>query len=158
MGGLKVKIYIDNRQDKVEIDQDIYERVEDAIRETLLFEKESSDYEISVCFVNNKEIKALNKEYRNIDEETDVLSFPLEEDFIVPIPLLGDIIISAEKALDQSKEYNHSLTREIVYLTLHSTLHLLGYDHMDKDEKSIMRDKEKEVIKRLKLFKDGRED
>lgn len=157
MGELKMRIYIDNRQNKVEIDQDIYKKIEIAIKETLLFEKKSLDYEISISFVDNKEIKELNKEYRNIDKETDVLSFPLEEEFIIPIPLLGDIIISAEKALKQSIEYNHSLTREIVYLTVHSTFHLLGYDHMEEEQKLSMRNKEKEVIKRLKLFKDGRE-
>lgn len=158
MGGLKVEIYVDNRQDKVELGQGIYEIIEDAIKETLLLERKSLNYEISISFVDNEEIKELNRDYRNVDRETDVLSFPLEEEFMISTPLLGDIIISAEKALEQSIEFNHSLTREIVYLTVHSTLHLLGYDHMDEDEKVNMRNKEKEVMKKLKVFKDRRED
>ena len=154
-----MEIYIDNRQDKVEIDENIYEVLEKVIKECLILEGKSLNYEISLSFVNNEEIKELNREYRNVDKETDVLSFPLEEeDFPVPIPLLGDIIISAEKALEQSREYAHSLLREIAYLTAHSMFHLLGYDHMEEDEKEIMRDKEKEVMKRLKIFKNGKED
>jgi len=153
-----VEIYVDNRQDKVELGQGIYEIIEDAIKETLLLERKSLNYEISISFVDNEEIKELNRDYRNVDRETDVLSFPLEEEFMISTPLLGDIIISAEKALEQSIEFNHSLTREIVYLTVHSTLHLLGYDHMDEDEKVNMRNKEKEVMKKLKVFKDRRED
>ena len=154
-----MEIYIDNRQDKVELDENIYAVLEEVIKECLILEDKSLNYEISLSFVDNEEIKELNREYRNVDKETDVLSFPLEEeDFPVPIPLLGDIIISAEKALEQSREYAHSLLREIAYLTAHSMFHLLGYDHMEEDEKEIMRDKEKEVMKRLKIFKNGKED
>ncbi|NMB26581.1 MAG: rRNA maturation RNase YbeY [Tissierellia bacterium] len=154
-----MELYIDNRQDKVKIDNNIYEILEEVIKECLLLEGKSLNYEISLSFVDNKEIKELNKEYRNIDKETDVLSFPMEEEnFLVPMPLLGDIIISAEKALEQSIEYGHSLLREISYLTVHSMFHLLGYDHMEEDEKKLMRYKEKEVMKRVKIFKDGRGD
>lgn len=148
-----MELYIDNRQDKVKIDDSIYEILEEVIKECLLLEGKSLNYEISLSFVNNKEIKELNKEYRNIDKETDVLSFPMEEDFLIPTALLGDIIISAEKALEQSIEYGHSLIREISYLTVHSMFHLLGYDHIEEDEKKLMRLKEKEVMKRLKIFK-----
>lgn len=153
-----MELYIDNRQDKVKIDNNIYEILEEVIKECLLLEEKPLNYEISLSFVDNKEIKELNKEYRNIDKETDVLSFPMGEDFLIPIPLLGDIIISAEKALEQSIEYGHSLLREISYLTVHSMFHLLGYDHMEEDEKKLMRYKEKEVMKRVKIFKDGRGD
>lgn len=154
-----MELYIDNRQDEVKLNNSIYEILEEVIKECLLLEKKPLNYEISLSFVNNKEIKELNKKYRNIDRETDVLSFPMEEEnFLVPIPLLGDIIISAEKALEQSIEYEHSLLREISYLAVHSMFHLLGYDHMVEDEKKLMRYKEKEVMKRLKIFKDRRED
>ena len=154
-----MEIYINNRQDKVEIDENIYDILKEVIKECLILEGKSLNYEISLSFVDNKEIKMLNKEYRNVDKETDVLSFPMgEEDFLVPLPLLGDIIISAEKALEQSKEYGHSLLREISYLTAHSMFHLLGYDHMEEDEKEIMRQKEKDVMKKLKIFKEERED
>lgn len=152
-------IYIDNRQDKVKLDSNIYEVLEEAIKESLLLEGRHLNYEISISFVDNEEIRELNREYRNIDRETDVLSFPLEEDeSIVPIPLLGDIIISVEKALEQSIEYGHSLLREICYLTVHSMFHLLGYDHMEEDEKKIMRSKEKQVMKNLSIFKGERKD
>ena len=154
-----MELYIDNRQDEVKIDNNIYKILEEVIKECLLLEGKPLNYEVSLSFVNNKEIKELNKEYRNIDRETDVLSFPMEEEnFLVPIPLLGDIIISAEKALEQSIEYEHSLLREISYLAVHSMFHLLGYDHMVEDEKKLMRYKEKEVMKRLKIFKDRRGD
>ncbi|NLV77275.1 MAG: rRNA maturation RNase YbeY [Tissierellia bacterium] len=149
-----MKIYIDNRQEGVNIDEKIYELLEQVIKECLILEYKSLDYEISISFVDDKEIKQLNKEYRNIDSPTDVLSFPLEEDVSLPVPILGDIVISAERALEQSKIYGHSFIREVAYLTAHSMFHLLGYDHMEEEEKSIMRNKEKEVMKRLKIFKD----
>lgn len=148
-----MEVYIDNRQDKMKLNKGIYKDIEKVIEECLLLEKESLDYEISLSFVDNEEIKELNSEYRNINKETDVLSFPVEEDFLIPTPLLGDIIISTEKALEQSIEYGHSLSREILYLTVHSMFHLLGYDHIDEEEKILMRKKEKEIMKRMEVFK-----
>jgi probable rRNA maturation factor len=154
-----MELYIDNRQEKVELDEDIFDIIEKTIEETLLLEGKSFNYEISLTFVNNEEIRELNKKYRNIDRETDVLSFPLEQDeSLFPMPMLGDIVISAEKALEQSIEYGHSFVREIAYLTAHSMLHLLGYDHMNETEKQIMRKKEKNVMKKLNIFRNGRED
>ena len=137
-----MEIYIDNRQEQVEIDEDLYEVLEQVVRECLILEEKSLDYEISISFVDNEEIRKLNRQYRNVDSNTDVLSFPLEEDALVPVPLLGDIIISAEKALEQSKVYGHSF-KEVAYLTAHSMFHLLGYDHMEEREKALMRSKEK---------------
>ncbi|CCQ97379.1 putative rRNA maturation factor [[Clostridium] ultunense Esp] len=154
-----MELYIDDRQDKVKLDKDIFEAVENAIKETLLLEGKSLNYEISLTFVDNEEIRKLNREYRKVDRETDVLSFPMEQDESqFPVPMLGDIVISAEKTLEQSIEYGHSFVREISYLTVHSMLHLLGYDHMNENEKLTMRNKEKEVMKKLKIFKNGRED
>ncbi|MCF6466531.1 rRNA maturation RNase YbeY [Clostridium sp. Cult2] len=154
-----MELYIDDRQDKVKLTKDIFVAVENAIKESLLLEGKSLDFEISLTFVDNEQIRELNREYRKVDMETDVLSFPLEQDeFLIPIPMLGDIIISAEKALEQSIEYGHSLIREISYLTVHSMLHLLGYDHMNESDKPIMRNKEKEIMKKLKIFKNGGED
>lgn len=149
-----MKVYIDNRQEKVELDKSLYKILKQVVKECLVLEGKSLDYEISISFVDNEEIRLLNKEYRNIDKVTDVLSFPLDENIPVPIPLLGDIVISTEKALEQAKTYGHSFVREVAYLTAHSMLHLLGYDHMEKEEKDVMRSKEKEVMKRLKIFKD----
>ena len=148
-----MEIYIDNRQDKLELDDNLYIIFEEVVKECLLLEKKSTNYEISISIVDNEEIKQLNREYRNIDRETDVLSFPLNEDF-GEVPMLGDIVISLEKALEQSIEYGHSLTREIAYLTAHSMFHLMGYDHIEEDEKNIMREKEKEIMKKLRIFKD----
>ncbi|WP_025641481.1 rRNA maturation RNase YbeY [Schnuerera ultunensis] len=154
-----MELYIDDRQDKVKLDKDIFEAVENAIKETLLLEGKSLNYEISLTFVDNEEIRKLNREYRKVDRETDVLSFPMEQDESqFPVPMLGDIVISAEKTLEQSIEYGHSFVREISYLTVHSMLHLLGYDHMNENEKLTMRNKEKEVMEKLKIFKNGRED
>ncbi|GFN34699.1 rRNA maturation RNase YbeY [Tepidimicrobium xylanilyticum] len=154
-----MELYIDDRQDKIELDEEVFNIVEKAIKETLLFESKPLSFEVSLTFVDNEGIRELNKQYRNIDRETDVLSFPLYEDSsISPAPMLGDIVISAEKAWAQSIEYGHSFIREIAYLTVHSILHLLGYDHMEEEDKSIMRAKEKEIMKRLKIFKKGKED
>lgn len=152
-----MEIYIDNRQDKVEISEEISEIIQKVVNEVLSFENKSLDCEVSVSFVDNQEIKELNREYRGVDKDTDVLSFPMEDEFFIEGPiLLGDIIISMEKALEQSEDFGHSLYREIAYLTAHSMFHLLGYDHMEDEEKSIMREKEKEIMKRLKIFKDNK--
>lgn len=154
-----MEIYIDNRQDKVEIKDEISEVIEKVVNEVLIFEDESLDCEVSVSFVDNEEIRELNREYRGVDRETDVLSFPMEDEFLVGGPiLLGDIIISLEKALEQSVDFGHSLYREVAYLTAHSMFHLLGYDHMKEEEKNIMREKEKEIMRRLKIFKDNKEE
>ncbi|NLX61377.1 MAG: rRNA maturation RNase YbeY [Tissierellia bacterium] len=150
-------ILIDNRQDRVELDEDIIPLIEEAIEAVLRLEGKSLDYEISISFVNNEEIRELNRLYRNVDRETDVLSFPMEEG-LVQTNMLGDIVISLEKALEQSVEYGHSLKREVIYLIVHSMLHLLGYDHMTEEEKRAMREREKEIMKRLNIFKNEREE
>lgn len=153
-----MEIYIDNRQDKIVLDDSIYELIEKTIKEVLLLEEESFNCEISISFVDNQEIRVLNREYRGIDRETDVLSFPLGDTLFTDGPkLLGDIIISLEKALEQSQDFGHSLEREIAYLTAHSMLHLLGYDHEAEEEKLVMRRREKEIMKRLGIFKDLKE-
>lgn len=151
-----MEIYIDNRQDKVKIEEDIHSIIKQVVEEVLIMERDSLNYEISISFVDNEEIKSLNRDYRNIYNETDVLSFPQDIDFVREGPiLLGDIIISGEKALEQSKELGHSFFREIAYLTTHSMLHLLGYDHMDEEGKKSMRLKEKEVMKKINTFRNN---
>ena len=95
----------------------------------------------NVIIVDNNKIHEINKEYRNIDRETDVISFALEDDKTIndsPIRVLGDIYISIDKAKEQAKEYNHSLKRELCFLMTHGFLHLLGYDHMTKEDEEIM--------------------
>lgn len=151
-----MEVYIDNRQNKIDINESIYKVIKAVVRECLIEEKMDLNVEVSVSLVDNQEIRLLNKTYRNVDTETDVLSFPMENKLDIPIIVLGDIIISLEKALEQSKSFGHSFTREIAYLTAHSMFHLMGYDHeVGLEEKSKMREKEKKVMKRLKIFKSG---
>lgn len=105
--------------------------------------------EISVSFVTNLEIREINKNFRNIDRVTDVLSFPVEFEFSEKgMPLvLGDIVISTETATEQAKEFGHSFEREILYLVCHSMFHLLGYDHIVEEDRKIMRQKERKLWK-----------
>lgn len=149
-----MQYYIDNRQSKYEITSETEELIQKVILESLKVEGLDDNYEVSISFVENSEIRDLNNQYRNVDSDTDVLSFPMEDEFDYGTPLLGDIIISVEKADEQSREFGHSLQREIAYLTCHSMFHLLGYDHMNDEEKNEMRNKEKQVMKNLKIFKD----
>ena len=95
---------------------------------------------MSIIIVDNKEIHRINKEYRNIDRETDVISFALEEGetFDEPYKTLGDIYISIDKVYEQAKEYGHSVKRELFFLVTHGFLHLLGYDHMKKEDEEVM--------------------
>lgn len=149
-----MEILIDNRQDKVSIDDDIYEVVEKVAKECLKLEGKGLNFEVSVSFVDNEEIQKLNRDYRNVDSPTDVLSFPMDdEETDLYIPMLGDIVISAERALEQATEFGHSFLREVAYLAAHSMFHLMGYDHMNDEEKQTMRQKEKEVMKILGIFK-----
>lgn len=111
--------------------------------------------EISVTFVEGEEIRHLNREYRDTDKVTDVLSFPQFDD-LKEIPeigeiCLGDVVICKERALEQAEEFGHSFEREIIYLFTHSVLHLLGYDHMEEEEQKEMRRREEEVMEYLGL-------
>ena len=103
----------------------------------------------NVIIVNNEKIHEINKNYRNIDRETDVISFALEDDSIMPetdIRVLGDIYISLDKVISQAKEYNHSLKREVCFLCIHGLLHLLGYDHMNEKDEKIMFSLQEEIL------------
>lgn len=124
----------------------------------LKHESISADGEVSLLLVDNEKIRSLNRDYRNKDTVTDVLSFPqydsIKEDGInEPFVYLGDIVISLDQAKSQAEEFNHSVEREIVYLVVHSLLHLLGYDHMTDTDKSQMRSHEKAILKELGIFK-----
>ena len=109
--------------------------------------------EISLSIVSLDEIHELNRQYRNVDKPTDVLSFPMVEDFNeideTEELLLGDVVICMDKVKEQAEEYGHSQERETVYLFVHSLCHLLGYDHMNDDERSEMRRREEEVMSLL---------
>ncbi len=147
-----INVFFDDRQDVMEITKDNEDAIKNAVDAVLAEEGLHGDFEVSVSFVTNEEIKELNREYRNVDSETDVLSFPMDEVFD-GVTILGDIVISTQKIIEQANDFNHSLEREMCYLTVHSMLHLLGYDHMNKDEKNKMRAKEKKIMKKLKIFK-----
>ena len=103
---------------------------------------------LSVIIVDNERIHEINKTYRNVDRETDVISFALEdgENIEFPIRNLGDIYISIDKAREQAKEYGHSLRREICFLLTHGFLHLLGYDHMKEDDEKVMFSLQEEIL------------
>lgn len=104
-----------------------------------------------LTIIDNKEIQKINNKYRNIDKETDVLSFSLWEEQLIKTPLLGEVFISYEKAISQSMEYGHSFQREICFLLIHGILHLLGYNHIIKSEEIIMFQKQRDIIKILKI-------
>lgn len=142
---MKVTYYIENEQERIEVLPEYEELVKKAVEGTLKYEGFDNDCEISVTFTDNENIRELNKEYRDIDRETDVLSFPMDED-----DMLGDIVISLEKAKEQAEEYGHSIEREISFLCVHSCLHLLGYDHetSEEDEKTMF-GKQEEVLKEI---------
>ena len=151
-----MELWIDNRQAIHPVDEALMGEVERAVKMALQMERDSLDFEVSVSFVTNEEIHRLNRDYRGVDRSTDVLSFPLDEEdevFGEMDVLLGDIVISMETAMEQADEFGHSLTREVVYLTVHSMFHLMGYDHETEEEKTEMRGKEKAVLKELGVFK-----
>lgn len=147
-------LYTENRQDKLEVTENFIERLSNVCDFALKEEGVECQYQISLLFVDNEEIREINNETRNIDRATDVLSFPmldfedkkvfnemyLNYDFDETFKdgdelILGDMVLSLERALEQSEEYGHSYEREVSYLVVHSILHLLGYDHMEEDDK-----------------------
>ena len=145
-------IFIRNEQDKVIYTPILRGVIRRAVNAALRYEEFGADAEISVTLTDNEGIRELNREYRNIDRETDVLSFPLFDGDIpspeqgektIKIPL-GDIVVSMEKAEAQAAEYGHSLTRELAFLCVHSVLHLLCYDHElgEAEEKDMFRRQE----------------
>ena len=115
-----------------------------------------SDVSFNIIIVDNPYIHNINKEYRHIDRETDVITFALEDDktFNPDIRILGDVYISIDKVISQAEEYGHSLLREICFLATHGILHLLGYDHETEEDKKIMRQREEEVMEKLGLGRD----
>ncbi|MDW5300347.1 MAG: rRNA maturation RNase YbeY [Sedimentibacter sp.] len=148
-----IEVLFDNRQDIMEITEDNIKAIEKTISTVLEAENAEGNFEVSVSFVTNEEIRELNRDYRNVDSETDVLSFPMDDDDFNGVIILGDIVLSTQRIIEQANEFGHSLEREMLYLTVHSMLHLLGYDHMTNAEKEEMRSREKEIMKELQLFK-----
>lgn len=145
---------IQNNQNKIPFDSEL----ENVIRLVIdkCFEYEGiSPLNVSVVITDNSEIKVLNRDFRNIDRETDVLSFPLfDEDGELDCEELGDIVISLERAMTQAQEYNHSLKREVAFLTAHSMLHLFGYDHEVGEEEAGMFEKQECILAELGITRD----
>lgn len=154
----KIKVIISDDQKEVKIPTGTRMLVRRCCNAVLKNEKFEGSAEISVRFVNNEEIHRLNREFRNVDASTDVLSFPLGENGKYDInndtgaQMLGDIVISVVKAAAQSQEFGHSFQREIAFLTVHSMLHLLGYDHVNGGLEAVrMREKEEYVLTQIGL-------
>lgn len=130
-----------------------------AIEATLDYESFNNNAEISITFTDNDGIQRLNRDFRGLDRPTDVLSFPLTDYEAIDTPLadelcgsLGDVVLSLERAREQAEEYGHSLDREIAFLTVHSMLHLLGYDHETGEEDELdMRRRQSEILKNIGL-------
>ncbi len=163
-------IYIDNRQNKIEVTRELETVIKDVIEYTLREEKLFIDNEVSVIFIDNEEIKEINLKQRGIDKITDVLSFPMlnypdnkvfkdvyvnyefdQSDLYDDKLVIGDVALSLEKSKQQSEEFGHSFNRECAYLTVHSILHLLGYDHMEEAQKNIMRKREEEILNNFNI-------
>ena len=141
-----------------ELLQKMTEAAEYAVESENMHNLDKKRWEISVTFVGLDEIHELNKQYRGVDKPTDVLSFPQFDDLEEEIPevceiCLGDVVICEQKAREQAEEFGHSFERELVYLFTHSVLHLLGYDHMEDDEKKAMREREEEIMKQIGLMR-----
>ena len=162
-----IQFIIEDEQEKLEFTEELSEIVQKAVSTTLqtVGADEETDFEVSILITDNDGIQQINKEYREIDAPTDVLSFPILEfdedgvmieesgDYDGDMLLLGDIVISLERAKAQAEEYGHSLLREVGFLTVHSTLHLLGFDHMEEPFTSVMRGREKEIMDIMDLHR-----
>ena len=134
---------------KVEYLEELQEFLENVCKDEKL-----DNVMFNVIIVDNPKIHEINKEYRGIDRETDVISFALEDDKTfnrTDFRILGDIYISLDKVISQSEEYGHSFKRELFFLALHGLLHLLGYDHMKKEDEIVMFGKQEEILKRYQI-------
>ena len=156
MHGINVTIM--NRQRKLPADAKLKQLITAVCRQTLDEQNFDGSAEVNVSLVSDNKIRILNRDIRNIDSATDVLSFPLGENGEYDVNpetglyQLGDIVISLEHAAAQAEEYGHSYEREVGYLTAHSMLHLLGYDHVNNEQEAkIMRFHEEEIMKAVNL-------
>jgi probable rRNA maturation factor len=157
----KVKVDIVNRQKVIKVPAGMRLLIKRCCCSVLKYEGFEGPAEISVSFIDNAEIQRLNQHYRGLGLPTDVLSFPLGENGVYDrnaetgAALLGDVVISLERATQQAQDFGHSLEREIGFLTVHSVLHLLGYDHeAGGPEAAIMREKEEEILASIGLARD----
>lgn len=158
----KVKVMIRNNQREVKIPVGLRLLIRKCCQAVLKSENFQGDAEVSVSFVSNAEIRQLNRVYRDKDKSTDVLSFPLGENGVYDVNqetgayLLGDVVISMETAVKQAHIYGHSLEREVGFLTVHSMLHLLGYDHETSPlEAAKMHEKEEIILESLGISRES---
>ena len=155
---MKLKIYFENNQEKEPLTYKMKMLIRKAILATLDYEKVEEDCEVSITFCDDEKIRELNRKFRNIDRATDVLSFPLfDEDCIDSIVpeidcMLGDIVISIERAKEQAKELGNTFLYEVAFLVIHSTLHLLGYDHeKSKEDDELQCRLQREIISKIEI-------
>lgn len=145
-------IIVNNEQQQIPFQMEWEELVTKVVDKVLEIHRKNES-EVSVTFVDDQYIHQLNLDYRGVDRPTDVLSFALDEGEEMPQVatehVLGDVIISLETAKRQAEEYNHTLDREIAFLTVHGALHLLGYDHQTEEDTKLMREKEELVLTQL---------
>ncbi len=148
---MTLRIYFENMQTAEPVKYSLQMLVRKAILATLAYEDKQGHSEVSVTFTDNEGIRAINREYRQIDAPTDVLSFPQFEE-VGGTRMLGDIVLSLEKCRAQAEEFGHSFAREAAFLTVHSTLHLLGYDHVNsEEEEKDMRARQTAIVEKMGL-------
>lgn len=149
-----MEVLISNLQEKFSPVGPLEELIEKVVRKTLEEKQIQQEGEVSIALVDNAYIQQLNRDYREKDCPTDVLSFPMdgieEEDEYL---LLGDIIISLEKAQEQAKDYGHTLERELAFLTVHGMLHLLGQDHQEEEEALLMEKEQEQILNSLGILR-----
>lgn len=162
-----MRIFLENEGD-LELALNYLELAEEVAEAVLDYENCPYESQVELLLTDNEEIRRINQEFREIDRPTDVLSFPmvdfgspaeydfLEEDDSLFDPetgelMLGNIVISKEKVISQAEEYGHSVKREYAFLIAHSMLHLLGYDHMEEEERTVMERKQREILKKLEI-------
>lgn len=162
------ELITENEQNKIDVTEEMLSLVQNVCDEALRYEQCDFEAQISITFTDNEGIREINDEYRDIDKPTDVLSFPmlefdedgqiLDNEFEYDVDgaiMLGDIVISLEKAQSQAEEYGHSMEREIAFLCAHSMLHLLGYDHVNSvEEEKIMFSKQEEILNNLGITRE----
>lgn len=162
-----VSLILENEQDKIEFNEELEKLIVSVCERAMEYEECDFDAEISVTIVDNEAIREINAEQRGIDKATDVLSFPMLEfdendevcadyDMDGELVMLGDIVISLERAKEQAIEFGHSFKREVAFLTAHSMLHLLGYDHIDNEEdERVMFTKQEEILTSMGITRDN---
>ena len=141
----ELSLYMDDRQETIALSEEDRDLIQSLISFVVPKITEEAQVEVSVSFVEGEEIRALNRDFRGVDRVTDVLSFPMDEVY-GDFRNLGDVIINTAKVKEQAREFGHSYRRELTYLTVHSLLHVVGYDHEEAGEKAAMREMEEALL------------